>query len=273
MTDPLETKQLIELHLFQLPETNFTVEQMQRLVISGDRPLHSSESPFSPAVLSADELKRHHRIKAPNGKKMYFLSRVFLKHILSQRTGTRSTENLYRYLPSGKPVFIDHPDLGVNWAHSGRFFAVALVEGNSIGVDLEMENPKRSINALAQRFFSAQEASEMAGRPKEDQRKYFYKLWTLKEAYIKEHGGSIAQHLNHLQYVQSANSLTLKMGKSRLFHSQQPSTGLHTAISVGLQPYALSEIQQYTYDIRTQKGVLKLERSNAPFSLWTEIRA
>ena len=83
-------------------------------------------------------------------------------------------------------------DFDVNWTHSEGYCVVAYGERGSlkklrIGVDLERYSRKRL--HLAERFFSAEEASFVNSLEGELAEVEFFKLWSRKEAFYKCIGG------------------------------------------------------------------------------------
>lgn len=84
----------------------------------------------------------------------------------------------------GKPFFPAFPQYRFNLSHSGDRVLCALSDEGEVGVDIEQVRPRREglpRYALSDREFSAFDGSW------ED----FFRLWTLKEAYVKYQGGSI----------------------------------------------------------------------------------
>ena len=77
-----------------------------------------------------------------------------------------------------------------------------------IGVDVECARKPRRVEAIAQRFFSDLEATQLLSLPGDQQQSRFYDLWTLKEAYIKACGMGLAIPPDHMAF-QMASTLDL----------------------------------------------------------------
>ncbi|QBB68919.1 4'-phosphopantetheinyl transferase superfamily protein [Pseudolysobacter antarcticus] len=101
----------------------------------------------------------------------------------------------------GKPFFDPAHDMDFNLSHSGDHALVALAQGQSIGVDLEHSGRRRSVLALAQRFFCASEFAALAALPEAQQQWAFLRLWTCKEAVLKALGRGIAFGLHRLEFA------------------------------------------------------------------------
>ncbi|WP_367997032.1 4'-phosphopantetheinyl transferase superfamily protein [Paenibacillus sp. MZ03-122A] len=83
--------------------------------------------------------------------------------------------------PNGKPYLVDS-EWKFNVSHSGNWVALA-VDIGSIGIDVERMSP---IDLdIANRHFSSYEYSDLMSISPECRLEYFFRLWTLKEAYIK----------------------------------------------------------------------------------------
>lgn len=94
-----------------------------------------------------------------------------------------------------------HPDLDVNWSHSGEALLVALGEHVAVGVDIEWLRPRPQAMALAQRFFVATEAAALAKLPPEAAEAAFVQLWCAKEAVLKAHGHGLSFGLDRLEFA------------------------------------------------------------------------
>ena len=82
----------------------------------------------------------------------------------------------------------DEAPLEFSVSHSADLALIAITVGRRVGVDIERRDAKVRIHKLATRFFSPQEAAELASLPDSDQLAGFYRGWTCKEAYLKATG-------------------------------------------------------------------------------------
>jgi len=87
----------------------------------------------------------------------------------------------------GKPYIVDDPSFHYNISHSGRY-AVLGTAGSEIGVDIE---EVRDIHKnLAERYFSDEERKRIYDA--EEPELEFYRIWTMRESYIKRTGGGLS---------------------------------------------------------------------------------
>lgn len=84
----------------------------------------------------------------------------------------------------GKPRFPDYPGRRFSLSHTAGLCLCALSGAGEVGVDIETVRPRR--DSLPRYVMDDREFSAFDGTWEE-----FYRLWTLKEAFVKLRGGSI----------------------------------------------------------------------------------
>lgn len=102
----------------------------------------------------------------------------------------------------GKPSLAGKTDFSFNLSHSGSW--VAMIWSKSplmLGVDVERVAPIDF--RIAESFFSPRENVDLAARTGEAKLDYFYRLWTLKESYIKAIGKGLSMPLGRFSLVRS----------------------------------------------------------------------
>ena len=101
--------------------------------------------------------------------------------------------------PTGRPEIASPGDSGLQFslAHSGSFGLLA-VAGRSLGVDVERVDAAIDTQRLAARFFADGEIEYLQGLPSEERVSACFRLWVLKEAYVKAIGegvpGGLSKH-------------------------------------------------------------------------------
>lgn len=110
---------------------------------------------------------------------------------------------LHRLLPAGaeeriavgaqgKP-YLPGSDVKFNLSHAGDY-AVCAIGQAEIGCDIEQA---RGYNLrVARRFFGASETALLEAAPPGERERLFFRLWTLKESYLKATGDGLARPLN-----------------------------------------------------------------------------
>ena len=96
------------------------------------------------------------------------------------------TEQDLACTPDGKPYFKSVPGVHFNLSHSGDYLACAFSD-SEVGLDLQEDRePHTSALRIAKRFFTEEEYKALlACSDHGAQLTLFYRLWTIKEAYLK----------------------------------------------------------------------------------------
>jgi 4'-phosphopantetheinyl transferase len=100
--------------------------------------------------------------------------------------------------------------LHFNWSHSGDQALFAVARGVEPGVDLERLRPRPRALAIAQRYFSADEAAALEALDPARRDAAFLQLWTAKEAVLKATGRGIAFGLHRLSIANEEERLALR---------------------------------------------------------------
>jgi 4'-phosphopantetheinyl transferase len=150
------------------------------------------------AMLSEDESTRASRFHFSSDRQRFVASRALLRTILAGYLATDPNRLRFSYSKKEKPSLgPEHADcsLTFNISHSGGIALFAFTRRREIGVDVELVRDDFDMEAIAQRFFSAQEQEQLAALANEkDEGKFeaFFRCWTRKEAYIKATGGGLS---------------------------------------------------------------------------------
>lgn len=150
-------------------------------------------------LLSVDEQQRAKRFVGPKDRNAFIAARGLLRLILSRYLEQDPEALCFHYGLHGKPALVPelNPDrLCFNLSHSAGLALYAVVINQEVGVDLERVHPNVPYEAIAQRFFSAQESATLLALPAHERCQAFFNCWTRKEAYVKAQGRGIALPLN-----------------------------------------------------------------------------
>ncbi|MDG2903657.1 4'-phosphopantetheinyl transferase AcpT, partial [Vibrio parahaemolyticus] len=97
------------------------------------------------------------------------------------------------YGEQGKPAFAPEMPLWFNLSHSGDDIALLLRDEGEVGCDIEVIRPRANWRWLANAVFSLGEHAEMDAVHPDQQLEMFWRIWTRKEAIVKQRGGSAWQ--------------------------------------------------------------------------------
>lgn len=137
------------------------------------------------STLSAGQLPDALIAQAPQGvrRASWLAGRVLLSRALSPLP-----EMVYG--EQGKPAFSAGAPLWFNLSHSGDTIALLLSDEGEVGCDIEVIRPRDNWRSLANAVFSLGEHAEMEAERPEQQLAAFWRIWTRKEAIVKQRGGS-----------------------------------------------------------------------------------
>lgn len=141
-------------------------------------------------LLSRRERERALRFRRGHLHDRYVTSQGLLRLVLARFTDRPPEALEFRHSDHGKPFLENGP--GFNLSHSGDHLLIGLVRGGRLGVDLEIPRHFPNLEALAERYFAPEEASELASLPEEERTGAFYRGWTRKEAFLKALGRGLS---------------------------------------------------------------------------------
>jgi 4'-phosphopantetheinyl transferase len=151
------------------------------------------------AALSPEEQARCSRLRRPQDRRDFAVAHALLRTTLT-RYGARPPGSwTFSRGPSGKPALAagnDAPDLRFNLAHTDGLVACVVSRTGEVGVDVEHVDRRVHPQELADRFFTRDEATWLAGCRDAERATRFTELWTLKEAYVKATGAGLSSPLD-----------------------------------------------------------------------------
>jgi 4'-phosphopantetheinyl transferase len=147
------------------------------------------------ALLSPDERQRGDRFKFAQDRDRYCTSRAILRLLLGHYLACPPERVDFSYSAVGKPEVRSpqrNPKLRFNLSHAGPFSLYGLTLQHPIGVDLEQQRPLAQMAAILNRQFAPTVATQFHRLPSGEQDTYFFRLWTVTEAYLKATGEGLA---------------------------------------------------------------------------------
>jgi 4'-phosphopantetheinyl transferase len=158
------------------------------------------------AMMSTDERERVQareqktREQEANGQNSYIASRWLLRSCLARYTGTAPAQLVFARTDKGKP-YLAGSNIHFSLSHSGHWVVLAVSASTQVGVDVEVVRRARGLQRIAQNYFHPAEVEQLARTEPQDQETYFYRLWTLKEAFFKALGTGISAGLGNIHFV------------------------------------------------------------------------
>lgn len=169
-------------------------------------------------ILSDDEINQQHRFVNETDRYQYLVAHVFVRLLLSQYADVMPEDWIFKKNEYGKPS-IEYPLIGLplmfNISHTHGLIASIITLRHSVGIDVEcVKREMEDHIRIAENNFSPDEVQNMLSLPPGKQRKRFYELWTLKEAYIKAKGAGLSIPLGGFSFkFHENNSIGIAFNK------------------------------------------------------------
>ncbi|MEY8353738.1 4'-phosphopantetheinyl transferase superfamily protein [Lachnospiraceae bacterium 54-53] len=132
-----------------------------------------------------------------------------LEHGLGKKLLDQGMKELYGWVPGvetppvvlkgehGKPFFKDHPRIHFNISHTDGMVACAIGD-RQLGIDVERVRPYPE--SVPRRVFSEAERRRLEEMPEAERSRYFFRIWTLKESYVKAAGCGLTVPLTEISF-------------------------------------------------------------------------
>ncbi|MFT6157019.1 4'-phosphopantetheinyl transferase family protein [Zhongshania sp.] len=156
------------------------------------------------AMLSSAESQQYQQLMFGGNGRDYLVSRALLRTVLADYCSLAPEKISFCVNAYGKPELSNSDEQGAiqfNTAHTSGLTVCVVTRGNDIGVDVESRAESRSVLNMADDYFSVLELQALNSRADDQQLDYFYRYWTLKEAYIKARGEGLSIPLHDFSVV------------------------------------------------------------------------
>ncbi len=164
-------------------------------------------------LLDQEEMAEWHRYRVEKKKLEHLISRALLRTTLSQYAPIAPQKWQLVRSPTGKPAIdwptveplladgpTETPRLEFNLSHTEGLIICAVTSGAPLGVDVEDTGPSAEYLCLARRFFHPAETALLEALAPDQLPLAFYRLWTLKEAYLKALGTGLTSSLDTFSF-------------------------------------------------------------------------
>lgn len=145
----------------------------------------------SVAWLSAGEAARYRGFVRPHRQRQFLIGRTLLRMALARMLGCAPEALLFEQLAGRAPRLLkpapgkDGTAPGFSISHSGQWVACAVSANTALGLDIEVPDPARDIEALAEHAFDDATRARWRAAAPEQRLALFYRLWSEREARIK----------------------------------------------------------------------------------------
>jgi phosphopantetheinyl transferase len=100
---------------------------------------------------------------------------------------------------AGRPVRFNSSDSGD--------IGVVAVAARPVGVDIEIDTPRRQATRIAERMFAADERTALDAQRGDARRRLFHRCWVAKEAYAKGRGKGLAMRFAEFSVAPALRSV------------------------------------------------------------------
>jgi 4'-phosphopantetheinyl transferase len=196
------------------------------------------------AMLCEQERERYRRFHFPADRHRFLVSHALVRCVLSRYLDLSPADWTFRNGEHGRPEISNPglPALRFNLTHTDGLAACVVTLACDCGIDAERIVARHNPAGIAQRMFSAAECEQLQRLNGREQLEYFFRRWTLREAYVKARGIGIAFPTRKLQFaIDEQDSIQVEFaggiddtGKCWQFRLLYPTRQHIAALALGL---------------------------------------
>lgn len=164
--------------------------------------INSDVMDFFLSKVSPEKIRRIAKFVHKADRYRSLLGEVLIRSTVIEQTGASNEQIRFIYNPYGKPSLEHDPGFSFNLSHSGNWVVLLWDKGGpDLGIDVEQIVPIDL--GIAERFFSPRENADLLSRTGFERLDYFYRLWTLKESFVKASGKGLSMPLDAFSMIYS----------------------------------------------------------------------
>ncbi len=145
--------------------------------------------------LAPGERARAERFRHQRDRRDFLAAHGIAREILARYTGMEPRELCFEQDEAGKPALVRAPGaqaLGFSMSHSGSAALYGVARERDIGVDIELVDLRVIDERVSERILSPSERAALDARAPAARPEALFRLWTLKEAFLKARGDGLA---------------------------------------------------------------------------------
>ncbi len=153
-------------------------------------------------ILASDEKIRANQFRFERDKIRYTVSRGILRELIAGYIKDSPKTIKLDYTQYGKPFLVTNSssnELYFNLSHSHNCIVYAFTKNIDVGIDVELYQPQFTVEDVAKCCFSKQEYDKLQKLSGYQKHSYFYRVWTLKEAFVKSIGLGLTYDLQQIK--------------------------------------------------------------------------
>ena len=172
--------------------------------------------------LSSEELARADRFKFERDRRRFIVGRGALRSILASYVECDPASIEFAYGPHGKPRLADAATSGqleFNASGSNELAVCAVTAGRKVGVDIEFCRPIAD-GDLPQECLTTVEQTALCALDPAGRLAAFFRLWTLKEAFLKATGDGLSRPMAAVEFDLTADGPARLVGDEKLLSDE-----------------------------------------------------
>ena len=155
------------------------------------------------SMLDDEERRRADRFYFQRDRDTFTAAHALARAMLSEASGEPTTSWRFVRGANGKPKIAadcsNHP-LCFNISHANGLVACAVSGSLDVGVDVETSDRTTELD-IADTYFAPEETAIVRSAPPDQRHFLFFRIWTLKEAFIKATGEGLSRPLNSFAFM------------------------------------------------------------------------
>lgn len=150
------------------------------------------------------EKQKLSRIVKQEDKNIFICSQVMKRIICGHYLNIPPDEISFDFNENKKPFIISQPDFHFNISHSGNWMTMIL-SNNPCGIDVEIIQPDFNFKEVMQSAYHPDEIGYV--QQSQDNTKAFFRIWTIKESFLKATGVGLIDNLSDLNMMENSTLL------------------------------------------------------------------
>lgn len=150
-------------------------------------------------IMSDEERNRSEQFRFSQDRRRYIVSRGLLRRALSKYADVAPSGWRFVQTEHGRPEIdpaLAPAALRFNLTHTHGLVACAIAVDAAVGIDAERIRFIEGDLDIAKRYFAKREYESILAQPVSRRAEHFYRIWTLKEAYLKAIGRGLSLPLD-----------------------------------------------------------------------------
>lgn len=187
--------------------------------------------------VSDEKQSQVHRFYHFEDSQRALIGNVLARYAVCKALHIKNTDIVFGKNQYGKPLLLNSSLIDFNISHSGNWVVCAVSDGQ-VGIDVEVV--RNTDFEIARRFFSPDEYTALLNRPADERQTYFYKIWTIKESYIKAEGKGLSIPLD--SFTVNAENCTIQLNsdktfiKNSIYHSALDNNSVYAICAKNIVP-------------------------------------